>query len=81
MRADAEKIFNCVAFGGLINCIRYLSRKEDVLGDRINTNVLALRRNVTLKGILNGPKDRFKEMVRCYGSIRLSQLWIGYLGL
>jgi D-arabinose 1-dehydrogenase-like Zn-dependent alcohol dehydrogenase len=28
--------------------------------------VLALRRNVTLKGILNGPKDRFEEMVSFY---------------
>jgi NADPH:quinone reductase-like Zn-dependent oxidoreductase len=32
----------------------------------LSTNVLALRRNVTLKGMLNGPKDRFEEMVRFY---------------
>jgi len=61
-----RKSFDCVAFGGLINCIGYLSGKEDTPGDRLNTNVLALRRNVTLKGILNGPKDRFEEMTALY---------------
>lgn len=58
--------FECVAFGGLISCIGYLSGKEDAPGDRMNTNVLALKRNVTLKGILNGPKDRFEEMLGVY---------------
>jgi NADPH:quinone reductase-like Zn-dependent oxidoreductase len=49
-----------------------LSGKEDAEeGDRLNTNVLALRRNVTLKGILNGPKDRFEEMVRFYEKNRI----------
>ncbi|KPM43414.1 hypothetical protein AK830_g3142 [Neonectria ditissima] len=33
---------------------------------QLNVNVLALRRNVTLRGILNGPRDRFEEMVRFY---------------
>ncbi|KAI1137577.1 alcohol dehydrogenase [Hypoxylon sp. FL0543] len=61
-----EKSFSCVAYGGLISCIGYLSGKEDPPGSRINTNVLALRRNVTLKGILNGPKDRFEEMLAWY---------------
>ncbi|KAF2814621.1 GroES-like protein [Mytilinidion resinicola] len=49
-----RKSFDCVAFG------------EDDPGDRLNTNVLALRRNVTLGGILNGPKDRFEEMLGFY---------------
>ena len=67
-----RKSFDCVAFGGLINCIGYLSGKEDAEeGDRLNTNVLALRRNVTLKGILNGPKDRFEEMVKFYEKNRI----------
>jgi NADPH:quinone reductase-like Zn-dependent oxidoreductase len=67
-----RKSFDCVAFGGLINCIGYLSGKEDADdGDRLNTNVLALRRNVTLKGILNGPKDRMEEMVRFYEKNRI----------
>lgn len=66
-----RKSFDCVAFGGLINCIGYLSGKEDEPGDRINTNVLALRRNVTLKGLLNGPKDRFEEMLRFYEEKRI----------
>lgn len=55
--------FDCIAFGGLINCIGYLSGKEDDPGNRMNTNVLAIRRNVTLKGLVNGPKDRFQEML------------------
>ncbi|RBQ67549.1 hypothetical protein VDGD_02097 [Verticillium dahliae] len=38
----------------------------DEAGDRTNVNLLALARNVTLKGILNGPRDRFEEMVRFY---------------
>jgi NADPH:quinone reductase-like Zn-dependent oxidoreductase len=61
-----RKSFDCVAFGGLIDCIGYLSGKEDAPGDRLNTNVLALRRNVTLKGILNGPRERFEEMAGFY---------------
>jgi NADPH:quinone reductase-like Zn-dependent oxidoreductase len=62
-----RKSFDCIAFGGCISCIGYLSGKEDDAGDRTSTNVLALRRNVTLKGMLNGPKDRFEEMVEFYG--------------
>lgn len=64
--ATLRKSFECVAFGGLINCIGYLSGKEDALEDRTNTNVLALKRNATLKGLLNGPKDRFEEMLKFY---------------
>ncbi|XXH00503.1 hypothetical protein Hte_006849 [Hypoxylon texense] len=62
------KSFACVAYGGLISSIGYLSGKEDAPGPRINTNVLALRRNVTLKGMLNGPKERFEEMLGLYDS-------------
>ncbi|KAI6909073.1 hypothetical protein D0869_03423 [Hortaea werneckii] len=61
-----RKSFDCIAFGGLINCIGYLSGKEEVSSDKLHTNVLALRRNVTIKGIINGPRDRFEEMVRFY---------------
>lgn len=61
-----RKSFDCIAFGGLINCIGYLSGKEDPVDDRTNTNVLALKRNVTLKGLLNGPKDRLEEMLKFY---------------
>jgi NADPH:quinone reductase-like Zn-dependent oxidoreductase len=64
--ATLRKSFECIAFGGLIDCIGYLSGKEDALGDRTNTNVLALKRNVTLKGLLNGPRDRFEEMLKFY---------------
>ncbi|TWU71659.1 hypothetical protein ED733_003376 [Metarhizium rileyi] len=76
-----RKSFGCVSFGGIINCIGYLSGKSDLdAGDgdgdgdgdktprlhRLNVNVLALRRNVTLRGILNGGKDRFEEMLEFY---------------
>lgn len=67
-----RKSFESVAFGGVINCIGYLSGKEDEDrpgGDglqRLNVNVLALRRNVTLRGIINGGKDRFEEMLGFY---------------
>jgi NADPH:quinone reductase-like Zn-dependent oxidoreductase len=61
-----RRSFSCVTFGGLINCIGYLSGKEDAAGPRTNTNVLALMRNVTLKGLLNGPRDRFEEMLQFY---------------
>ncbi|KAK3723569.1 hypothetical protein LTR37_001821 [Vermiconidia calcicola] len=66
-----RKSFDCIAFGGLINCIGYLSGKEDAPGDRLNTNVLALRRTVTLKGILNGPKERFEEMTEFYAQNKI----------
>lgn len=76
-----RKSFGCVAFGGMISCIGYLSGKNDDDGGdgggdddegktpqlhRLNVNVLALRRNVTLKGIINGSRDRFEEMVKFY---------------
>lgn len=70
-----RKSFACVAFGGLINCIGYLSGKTDDDNEgggkepelhRLNVNVLALRRNVTLKGIINGSRDDFEAMVRFY---------------
>jgi NADPH:quinone reductase-like Zn-dependent oxidoreductase len=57
--------FKCVSFGGLINCIGYLSGKMDTNKEpTLHTNVMALMRNVTLKGLLNGPKDRFEDMVK-----------------
>jgi len=61
-----RKSFDCVKFGGLISCIGYLSGKVDDDSDRTNTNLLCLRRNVTLKGILNGPRDRLEEMLGYY---------------
>lgn len=61
-----RKSFECVAFGGLINCIGYLSGKQDATDDRTNINVLTLKRNVTLKGLLNGPRERLEEMLQFY---------------
>ncbi|PYH87364.1 alcohol dehydrogenase, partial [Aspergillus ellipticus CBS 707.79] len=62
-----RKSFECIAFGGLINCIGYLSGKVDEPEDRVNVNVLTLRRNVTLQGIINGSRERFEEMVEFFG--------------
>ncbi|RSL62928.1 hypothetical protein CEP54_005455 [Fusarium duplospermum] len=61
-----RKSFNSVAFGGIILSIGYVSGKQDDAEDRTNINVLALSRTVTLKGIINGPKDRFEEMLGFY---------------
>ncbi|QYT03712.1 Alcohol dehydrogenase, zinc-containing [Trichoderma simmonsii] len=77
-----RKSFASVAFGGTISCIGYVSGKEDDTGgddggngddkdkasgwNRLNVNVLALRKNVTLKGLVNGGRDRFEEMVGFY---------------
>ena len=61
-----RKSFDCISFGGVIACIGYLSGKQDDPAERTNVNVLALRRTVTLRGILNGPRDRFAEMLRYY---------------
>ncbi len=69
--ATLRKSFDCIAFGGLINCIGYLSGKEDPIGDRTNTNVLALKRNVTLKGLLTGSKEMFEEMLDFYEKKRI----------
>lgn len=64
--ATLAKSFACIKWGGMISSIGYLSGKQDEADDRINTNVLALRRNVTLKGIWNGPKDRLEEALELY---------------
>lgn len=61
-----RKSFECVRFGGLIACIGYLSGKQDDAGDRTNTNLLCLKRNVTLKGIMNGPRDELERMLKFY---------------
>ena len=61
-----SKSFDCIRFGGLFNAIGYVSGKVDSPEGRTNINVQAIRTNVTLVGILNGPRDRFEEMVRFY---------------
>lgn len=55
----------------MIAAIGYLSGKEESAGSRMSVNVLALKRNVTLKGILNGPKDRFEEMLEVYEKLKI----------
>ena len=58
-----SKSFNCIGWGGLINSIGYVSGKMDPPSERQNINVSALQRNLTLKGLMNGPLDRFEEML------------------
>lgn len=58
-----SRTFRCVAWGGLINSIGYVAGKVDPEGERTNINVSAIQRNFTLKGLLNGPRDRFEEML------------------
>lgn len=60
------KSFNCIRFGGLFNAIGYVSGKVDPVDERMNINVQAIRKNVTLVGMLNGPRDRFEEMLAFY---------------
>ena len=60
------KSFNCVRFGGLINAIGYVSGKVDPTDNRMNINLQMIRKNATLIGILNGPRDRFEEMLAFY---------------
>ncbi|KPI36127.1 Zinc-type alcohol dehydrogenase-like protein [Cyphellophora attinorum] len=56
---------DCIAFGGTIASIGYLSGKTDPPdANRTNINVRALARNFVLVGILNGPKDRLQELLR-----------------
>ena len=60
------KSFNCVRFGGLINAIGYVSGKVDSAEDRMNINLQVIRKNATVIGMLNGPRDRFEEMLAFY---------------
>ncbi|KAF2260556.1 hypothetical protein CC78DRAFT_555522 [Lojkania enalia] len=61
-----RKSIECTAIGGLIACMGYLVRKQDGEADRMNVNVLEHRKTATLKGIMNGPRDPFKQMLRFY---------------
>ena len=58
-----SKSFNCIAFGGRIASIGYVSGKTDPPEDRMNINLRALMKNFILQGILNGPKDRLEELI------------------
>ncbi|PWY78926.1 GroES-like protein [Aspergillus eucalypticola CBS 122712] len=55
--------FACAAYGGLINCIGYTSGKTQASGEQKNVNLLTIRCNLTLKGFINGPTDRFEELI------------------
>jgi len=49
-----------------MNAIGYVSGKVDSAGDSMNINMQAIRKNLTLIGMLNGPRDRFEEMLEFY---------------
>lgn len=62
-----RKSFQCVAFGGVIASIGYVTgKRDDPEDDLTNINVLALSREATLRGIHNGPRDRFEEACDFY---------------
>ncbi|ATY60819.1 zinc-type alcohol dehydrogenase [Cordyceps militaris] len=76
-----RKSFKCVAFGGVINCLGGGSSAvpggggDDGDGDgktptlhRMDVNALALARSVTIKGVLNGGRDRLEEALAFYES-------------
>ena len=58
--------YNSIKFGGLINSIGYVAGKVDPPDERLNINVYAIKKNFTLKGLLNGPRDRFEELLHFY---------------
>ncbi|OJI79661.1 hypothetical protein ASPTUDRAFT_33930 [Aspergillus tubingensis CBS 134.48] len=59
-----DQSFACAAYGGLINCIGYTSGKTQASGEEKNVNLLTLSRGLTLKGFVNGPTDRFEELIK-----------------
>ena len=58
-----SKSLSCVAFGGQISLIGYLSGKEPPAKGEHGITVMAIKRNCTLKGLLNGSRDMFVELV------------------
>ncbi|KAG5975123.1 hypothetical protein E4U58_001948 [Claviceps cyperi] len=63
-----RKSFESVAFGGTINCVGGVSRT--MTGEpelhRLDISELVLRRCVTMRGVVEGGKDRFEEMLGFY---------------
>lgn len=62
--ATTERSFNAVAWGGRIASIGYVGGKVDATeGGRQNINVWAIKKQFALQGLLNGPRERFEEML------------------
>ncbi|KAG5947589.1 hypothetical protein E4U60_002937 [Claviceps pazoutovae] len=63
-----RKSFESVAFGGTINCMGGVS--GTMTGEpelhRLDISELVLRRCVTMRGVVEGGKDRFEEMLGFY---------------
>ncbi|KAG6043584.1 hypothetical protein E4U39_004363 [Claviceps sp. Clav50 group G5] len=63
-----RKSFESVAFGGTINCMGGVS--GTMTGEpelhRLDVSELVLRRCVTMRGVVEGGKDRFEEMLGFY---------------
>ncbi|KAI0260676.1 NAD-P-binding protein [Gloeopeniophorella convolvens] len=62
--ADIENCFKCIAPGGTINAIGFLGGQD--VNKVVNTPLLALARNATLRGIRVGSKQQFEDLLRFY---------------
>ncbi|KAJ3179245.1 hypothetical protein HDU85_004935 [Gaertneriomyces sp. JEL0708] len=72
-QSTLERSFSCIRFGGQISCIGYVSGKGPTDG-QYNLNVVALRRGVTVKGILVGGRDMFEDMLRAYEANKIKPI-------
>ncbi|KAG5970396.1 hypothetical protein E4U56_007726 [Claviceps arundinis] len=63
-----RKSFESVAFGGTINCMGSLcgAMEGEPELHRLDVSELVLRRCVTMRGVVEGGKDRFEEMLGFY---------------
>ncbi|KAG5944196.1 hypothetical protein E4U59_007497 [Claviceps monticola] len=63
-----RKSFESVAFGGTINCMGSVSGTMTGAPElhRLDISELVLRRCVTMRGVVEGGKDRFEEMLGFY---------------
>lgn len=52
-----------MAWGGMVCSIGCVSGKTNLAEKRENINVSAIRKQFPLKGLLNGPQERFEEML------------------
>ncbi|RDW77098.1 quinone reductase [Coleophoma cylindrospora] len=60
------KSFNALKMGGTIVGIGYVSGKIDPPDERVNINVMVIKKNATYKGLINGPRERLDEMLAFY---------------
>ena len=68
------KSFNCLRFGGPFKAIGYVSGRIYPPEDRMDINLEAIRKSLTLKGMLNSPMGRFEEMLHFYEKHHISPI-------